>query len=126
MTKYRHVGCEHLDSITNSHCDDPAGKCIHPCFTSISQYQSQVWTVYSDDEAWHTSASSDIHDCPGDAYKGVNKLARMSNDIRNWQCAESTETLRCSEDVFKTAGFWHVTNVVPNMQKARHTAGPSQ
>jgi hypothetical protein len=126
LTKYRNVCREHLDSVANSHCGDPPSQCVHPGFTSISQHQSQVRAVYSDDEAWHTSACSDIHDCPGNADKGVNKLARMRNDIRNWQRAEGAETLRCSKDVFKAAWFWHVMNVVLNMQKARHTAGPSQ
>jgi hypothetical protein len=126
LAKYRHVGREYLHSVTNSHCGDPTGKRIHPGFTSISQYQGQVGAVYSDDETRHSGAGSDIHDRPSNANKGINKLARMRNDIRDWQCAKSAETLGCPKDVFKAAGFWHVMNVVPNMQKARHTAGPSQ
>jgi hypothetical protein len=61
LAKYRHVGREYLHSVTNSHCGDPTGKCIHSRFTSISQYQGQVGAVYSDDETRHSGAGSDIH-----------------------------------------------------------------
>jgi hypothetical protein len=61
LAKYRHVGREYLHSVTNSHCSDPAGKCIHPGFASISQYQGQVGAVYGDDETRHSGAGSDIH-----------------------------------------------------------------
>jgi hypothetical protein len=126
LAKYRHVASQHLHSITDSHCGDPAGKCVHAGFASISQYQSQVRAVYSDDEARYSGPCADIHNRPSDANKRINKLSRMGNDIRDWQCAKGAETLGCPKDVFKAARFWHVMNVVPNMQKARHTAGPSQ
>jgi hypothetical protein len=125
LAKSSHVGRQHLHSVANSHCGHPASKRIHPGFASISQHQSQVRAVNGNDETWHSGPRSDIHDRPSNANKGVYKLARMRNDIRDWQCAESAETLGCPKDVFKAAGFWHVMNVVPNMQKARHTAGPS-
>jgi hypothetical protein len=126
LAKYRHVAGQHLHSIANSHCGHPAGECIHAGFTSISQYQSQVGTVYCDDEAGHSGPSSNIHNRPGNANKRINKLSRMGNDLRDWQCTKGAETLGCPKDIFKAARFWHVMNVVPNMQKARHTAGPSQ
>jgi hypothetical protein len=61
LAKYRYVAREHLHSVANSHCSHPAGKCIHPGFTAISQHQSQVGAVYGDDETRHSSAGSDIH-----------------------------------------------------------------
>jgi hypothetical protein len=126
LTKYRDVGREYLYPVANSHCGYPAGKCIHPGFASISQHQHQVGAVHGNNETRHTSTSSDIHNRTRDAYKRINKLPRMCNDVRDWQCTKGAKTLRGPKDFFKTAGFWHVMNVVPNMQKARHTAGPSQ
>jgi hypothetical protein len=61
LAKYRHVGRQHLRSVTNSHCGHPASKRIHPGFASISQYQGQVGAVYSDDKTRHSGAGSDIH-----------------------------------------------------------------
>jgi hypothetical protein len=95
LTKYYDVGREHRDSVANSHCGHPAGKCIHSCFTSISQHQSQVGAVYGNDEARHSGPSSDVHNQPSNANKGIYKLARMCNDIRDWQCPEGAETLGC-------------------------------
>jgi hypothetical protein len=126
LAKYRYVAGQHLHSVAKSHCGDPAGKCIHPGFTSVSQYQCQVGAVDSDDKTRYSGPRSDIHYRPSDTNKGINKLPRMCNDVRDWQCAKGAETLGCPKDVFEAARFWHVMNVVPNMQKARHTAGPSQ
>jgi hypothetical protein len=95
LAKHRHVSREHLHSVANSHCGDPASKCVHPRFTAVSQHQSQVGPVYSNDEAGYSSACTDIHDGASDACKGVNKLPRMCNDIGNRKCAKGAEALRC-------------------------------
>jgi hypothetical protein len=74
LTKYCDIGREHRHSVANSHCGDPASKCIHPRFTAICQYQYKVWAVDGDDEARYARASSDIHNGAGNASEGINKL----------------------------------------------------
>jgi hypothetical protein len=95
LGKYCHVGCEYLHSVANSHCSHPTCKRIHPRFPPISQHQSQVGAVNGDDEARHSSTSSDIYYRSSDANKCVNELSRMRDDIGDWQCAKGAETLGC-------------------------------
>ena len=73
LAEYCNIGCQHLDPIANSHCGDPAGKCVHPGFAAISQDQCQVWAVYCNDQTRYSGPCSDIHYCAGNTYEGINK-----------------------------------------------------